>query len=388
MSTKDLIYPNFRHSIVNLAATLAEFLGQETKHAVLPELAKKLAAGYQNVVYLVIDGMGSRILPKHLPEKSFLRRHQIDELTSVFPSTTAAATTSLISALTPAEHGWFAWSMDFDGTVIELFPNRNYYTGELTADRDFAHHKLPYRNLWDYHKTDREIYSCFPRKISSKIHAQHEVEFRSLGEMCRQLDQICREPNPKFVYGYYADFDSTMHSFGINAAKSRRMLKAINRKMEKLARKHPDTLFVITADHGQTTVQGYTYICDDPAIQECLEHPLSLDPRGACFKIKPGMDAQFRAAFQKYAADFKLFPSQELIEKGVFGDFSTHPAYQKYLGDYIAVGTETAKMLIFQHGDEFHRHKHLYHGNHTGMTADEMYVPLIVVGDQNPKARG
>lgn len=386
MTTKDLIYPNFRHSIVNIAATMAKFLGQEPAHPTLPALAKKLNPNYQNVVYIVVDGMGSRILQKNLPAKSFLRRHQVDEVTSVFPSTTAAATTSLVSALTPAEHGWFAWSVDFDGAVIELFRNRNFYTHELTADRDFARHKLPYRNLWDYQKTEREIYTCYPGKISTKIHSPHEIEFRTLGQMFRQLDQLCTAPKPKFVYAYYADFDSTMHAYGTTARQSRHLLRRIDRKMQRLAKRHADTLFVLTADHGQTDVKGYTYICDDPEIQACLEHPFSLDPRGICFKIKPDMEEQFKQAFQKYTADYVLFPSAELIQKGVFGDFTTHPQYQKYLGDYIAVGTNTAKMMIFQRGDERHRHKHLYRGTHTGMTADEMYVPLIVVaGDQTPK---
>ena len=119
------VWPDFNHSIVNLAATLEQFLGKKPKHAVLPKLAEKLKSDYKNVVYLVIDAMGAKILEKNLPTNSFFRQHQIDTVTSVFPSTTTAATTSLISALTPSEHGWFAWAVDFNGEVIELFRNRN-----------------------------------------------------------------------------------------------------------------------------------------------------------------------------------------------------------------------------------------------------------------------
>ena len=39
-------------------------------------------------------------------------------------------------------------------------------------------------------------------------------------------------------------------------------------------------------------------------------------------------------------------------------------------------------MIVFQRGDEYKGKKRLYHGEHTGMTADEMYVPVIVVGNQ------
>ncbi|MCQ2382341.1 MAG: alkaline phosphatase family protein, partial [Clostridia bacterium] len=308
------VWPDFKHSIVNLAATLEQFLGKKPKHAVLPKLAEKLKSDYKNVVYIVIDAMGSKILEKNLPTNSFLRQHQIDTVTSVFPSTTTAATTSLITAMTPAEHGWFAWVVDFNGEVIELFRNRNYYTHEFTADPDFAQHKLPYEKIFDDVHNDRAIYTCLPDNIS-KIHSPHEIEFHTIGQMFRRLKQICRQPDKKFVYAYCDDLDGTMHSYGTTARQSKNLIRKIERKVARLAKHNPDTLFVITADHGQIDVQGFAYFCDDTELQSCLAHPISLDPRGACFKLKPGKDRAFRAAFQKYEPDFALFPSQELIQK-------------------------------------------------------------------------
>ncbi|MCQ2382837.1 MAG: hypothetical protein MJ060_03300, partial [Clostridia bacterium] len=82
---------------------------------------------------------------------------------------------------------------------------------------------------------------------------------------------------------------------------------------------------------------------------------------------------------QKYEPDFALFPSQELIQKGVFGDFKLHPEYQKYLGDYIAIGKSTAKMAVFVKRDQYRQGHKLYRGIHTGLTADEMMVPVIVI---------
>ena len=388
MNEQKLVFPDFKHSIVNLAATMAQFLGKAPQHPVLPNLAQKLKPHYQHVVYLVIDGMGARILEKNLPTDSFLRQHQIDTVTSVFPSTTAAATTSLLSGLTPSEHGWFAWSVDFDGQVVELFRNRNFYTKEFLPDSNFAMKHLPYEKIYDYATVDREIYTCYPIQCSN-ICAPHEVRFKNLRQMFHQLHQICATPEKNFVYAYYPDLDSTMHGYGTAAWRSRHLLKKIERGLKRLAKNHPDTLFVVTADHGQNDVKGFAYLCDDADLQACLAHPISLDPRGACFVLKPGKDAEFRAAFQKYAPDFTLYKSQDLIKQGVFGDFKLHADYQKYLGDYIAVGGATAKMMVFQQGEEFHSHgKRLYHGEHTGMTADEMYVPVIVIAEGATEVAG
>lgn len=379
MKQKDFVMPDFSHSVVNIATTLAQFLGKKPTHATLPKLAQKLNPQAKNLVYLVIDGMGARILEKNLPITSCLRQNQIDTVTSVFPSTTTAATTSLMTGLTPAEHGWFAWSVDCDGEVVELFRNRNFYTHEFTADPNFAMHHFPYEKFFDNVTCGREIYSCFPENISTKINTAHIVEFRSLGQMFRRLHQICRQPNKKFIYSYYAELDSTMHGYGTTARRSRHLLRSIEHKVARLAKQHPDTIFVITADHGQTDVKGFTYLFDDANLQACLAHPISLDPRGACFKIKPGMDATFKAAFQKYVQDFTLFATQDLIKQGIFGDFKLHPTYQKHLGDYIAIGGQSAKMMIFSAGDQYQGHKRLYHGTHTGLTADEMMVPVIVL---------
>lgn len=389
MKNNQFVFPDFNHSIVNLAATMSQFLGKPSAHPTLPKLLERLKPEYKNIVYLVIDGMGTRILEKNLPTTSFLRKNQIDTITSVFPSTTATATTSLTSALTPAEHGWFAWTVDFNGEIIELFLNRNFYTHELTPDRNFTKHTLPYKNFFEDKNLKREIYSCFGADLCSKIHAEHEIEYHSLGQMFRCLHQICNQPDPKFIYGYYPKLDAYLHDYGTKARRSRHLLKTIQHKIVHLAKKHPDTIFVITADHGQTDVQGFTYICDDTEIQACLAHPISLESRSACFKLKPGKDADFRAAFQKYTDDYTLYSSQDLIKQGLFGDFKLHPEYQKYLGDYIAIGGSSAKMMIFKHGDEYHSRKHLYHGVHTGLTADEMEVPVIVVaGDQLQHRRG
>ncbi|MCQ2382046.1 MAG: alkaline phosphatase family protein, partial [Clostridia bacterium] len=374
--------PDFNHSIVNIASTVAKFLGKDVQHSTLPKLEKKLNVNYKNIVYIVIDGMGSHILERNLPNNSFLRNHIIDTVTSVFPSTTASATTSLTTALTPSEHGWFAWSVDFDGEVIELFRNRNFYTHEFTTDREFAQHHLPYEKIFDNTNCDREIYSCFSDKISTKIHAEHEVIYHSLGQMFKKLQKICQIPQKKFIYAYYEYLDSTMHGYGISARKSRRLLKIIERKIMRLAKKNPDTLFIITADHGQTDVTGFTYICDDTAIQTCLEHPISLDPRGASFKIKPNKKQDFIQAFKKYEQDFTLYETEDLIKKGVFGEFNLHPEYKKYLGDFIAVGRDTGKMLVFSHGDEYKGSRRLYKGMHTGMTPEEMFVPVIVINGE------
>jgi len=79
--------------------------------------------------------MGVNILDKHLNKKSFLKRHKIKDIASIFPPTTVSATTTLISGKLPGETGWIGWNQYFseiDHHVV-LFRNQDYYTNELLS---------------------------------------------------------------------------------------------------------------------------------------------------------------------------------------------------------------------------------------------------------------
>ena len=90
---KEFIKPNWKQSILNISATLAEFLGAPNNNEILPELKKELANGYKNVVFICLDGMGINPNNINLDENSLLRKNIKKKLTSTFPSTTTSATT-------------------------------------------------------------------------------------------------------------------------------------------------------------------------------------------------------------------------------------------------------------------------------------------------------
>ena len=72
---------------------------------------------------LVIDGMGEALL-RQAGQGTQLLAHRIGRLTSVFPSTTAAAVTTLLTGLAPAQHGLTGWHMYLAeaGSVLAVLP--------------------------------------------------------------------------------------------------------------------------------------------------------------------------------------------------------------------------------------------------------------------------
>ena len=52
------IKPDWENCNLNISATLAEFLGAETKNKTIKVLKDELEKGYKNVVFICLDGFG------------------------------------------------------------------------------------------------------------------------------------------------------------------------------------------------------------------------------------------------------------------------------------------------------------------------------------------
>ena len=104
-------YPDYTNSIVNISCSILKYYGvKDLKHNSIPELDSILKKRKpKNLILLLFDAMGISILKQHISPNSFLRTHILKTVSSTFPPTTTAATTSINSGLTPYESGWLGW---------------------------------------------------------------------------------------------------------------------------------------------------------------------------------------------------------------------------------------------------------------------------------------
>ena len=106
---KKIVYPDYKNCIANVPNSILKYYGAELAGESLPLLDAQMTKPYKNVVLLLLDGMGKYILEKHLSENGAFRKNVRGFYSSVFLSTTTAATTSLLSGLQPCEHAWLGW---------------------------------------------------------------------------------------------------------------------------------------------------------------------------------------------------------------------------------------------------------------------------------------
>ena len=113
-TSNNFVYPQYDQSCIseipNMILHLFETRNRKTKphleNITRPERINK-------VVLLVIDGFGFKQFLNHLKENRFLtnltNKGEVYPLTSVFPSQTTNALTTLNTGLTPQEHGLFEY---------------------------------------------------------------------------------------------------------------------------------------------------------------------------------------------------------------------------------------------------------------------------------------
>ena len=194
-----MLFPDFQNNIVSLSNSLLKHYGLKPFHATLPILDKALSQGKNNIIFMILDGLGENILQLHLSKQSFLRHHQVATISSVFPPTTVAATSSFHSGLYPKEHGRLGWMPYFKNLnrVVELFLNRDYYTGEQLNTINVSD-LLPYKTIYEQiiqHNPSVKYHQVFPDFVPNGV--------KSFSEMCNRISDIVSKDNsPKLISAY------------------------------------------------------------------------------------------------------------------------------------------------------------------------------------------
>ncbi len=360
-------YPDYENSILNLINSIQKYHGLEYGHRTLKIVDQILEKKYRNVVLMVFDAMGSRNLQELLTEDSFLRRHMLQEISSVFPPTTTAATTTIESGLAPAEHTWLGWSLHFPEVEdnVNIFINTNN-AGETVADYHVAKRHIPYKSV-----VEKINESSGVRAESVSPFGSYPIE--QFEELIHSVEQLCQEDGRHYLYTYWNEPDTSMHIKGVSSDDAVAWVKRINAEIETLSTGLKDTVLFIIADHGHIDGDNL-YIGDYPDIVDTLKWLPTIEPRALAFHIKEGRDKEFHDAFlMHFKKDFILLSKQEVLQKKLFGCGITHPRFEEFLGDYLAIAV--SDVSIFNTREEADQ----FIGVHAGLTATEMMVPLIVV---------
>lgn len=366
--------PIYSKSLLSLISSVLKHYGVPTEHTTLSEVDTLLKKNFKNVVVMLFDGMGDAILRRHSDRCEYLIRNEKDIISSVFPPTTTAATTTMVSGLSPIEHGWLGWTLRFKdiNKNVCLFPNTEVLTNTPAADYNVAEKYLGYESVFE------KIRKATNGNIRTEyVSAFSEHKAVTLDDILQKTISICNDPEKKYIYTYYKQPDCDMHDFGVGHEKVNEDIQAINEAVEKLARSVDDTLIIVTADHGLIDVE-WDFLPEYSDIWDCLETIPQIETRAMTLFIKEGFEEQFVNAFNKhFADDYELMTTEDALNKNIFGMGKKHPLTDDILGQYIAVAKGKRSIALTERTDN------VFKAAHAGTTDDEYKVPLIII--EKPK---
>lgn len=361
-------YPDYTNCIANLANSILEEFGvKEDGRQTLKSIEPYLAKGYENIVVILLDGMGKCILEKNLAEDGFFNIHLKNTYSSVFPPTTVAATTSVANGLNPCDHGWLGWDCYYPQIDKNVTVFLNTETGSSNQAAD-------YNVAWKY---------CGYEGVVSKIRANGGLAYEAtpfaepfpddFEKICARIKALCNEPGKKYIYSYWNEPDHIMHEKGCYGEEAKQTIRTLEQQVQQLCGELENTLVIVTADHGHMDSKGVS-ITDYPRITECLVRMPSIEPRALNLFIKEEKKEQFEQEFKKEFGDkFLLWTKEEVLQKKIFGTGNVHPSFEEMLGDYLAIAIDDLSIYSTREEAEF------FVGVHAGLTEDEMIIPLIII---------
>lgn len=338
------------------------------------------------VVLLVIDGLGDRYLCS-AGAGSVLHAHRRGALTSVCPSTTASAVTTLLTGVAPAVHGlngWFVHDRRFGGVVLPL-PLSLRAGPPLEAVRLMS--RLCPAPPMFYH-ANRPAVLVSPADIAFSRFSQHHARgariepYQGLqgleAQILAQVDRLAASGG--LVHAYYPVFDALSHLHGCRSAQVHACFERIDALFANLlkALAGRGVHLVVTADHGfiDSSPQRTVDLAPGGEVAAMLAAPLFGERRLAFCRVRKGAAVEFEAwARAELAGKAVLVAGKECRESGLLGPGVRHPRLAERVGTHVLLMEPGWTIIDHVEGELFHE----MIGVHGGLSADEMTVPWIAV---------
>ena len=338
--------------------------------ALLPAWAPDSLAQATQIVLLVLDGLGFEQLAARRSLAPVLSSGAGGPLTSVAPSTTACALTTLVTGQVPARHGVLGYRLALDG---EIFNVLQWRLGNEDARirvpppvfQPFpafpgAPGPVPVVTRYDYGPTGFSA----AHLGSSDLHQWYTPAGLVTG-VRRQL-----AAGSPFVYAYYEGIDKIAHAEGLGEHFEDE-LRAVDRLVgDVLGVLPPGAALVVTADHGQVDVGASVEVFGDDIMRDVSL--ISGEGRFRWLHARPGAASDLGATASDLYGDTAWVRTREqIIQDGWLGGVPSDQVAAR-LGDVALIPHGPTAFL-----DPADTVELKLKARHGSLTADEMLVPLL-----------
>ena len=401
----DLQYPVYDgYSVLNIPSGVCRLLG--VPPLLSPPLADEVLAPLRGeakrVILILVDGLALHWLQKWLEAgslpgwQSLIERGVLAPLTSIVPSTTSAALTSLWSGAPPAVHGiagYEMWLKEY-GIVANMIEQRPIsYQGKAghlrmagfdagsflsvgTLGRHLQDHGIS-SHAFQHHSI---IHSGLSQMFMDGVESHG---FQTAAELWVKARKLLEErlDERMYLWVYWGALDSLSHYQGpddesilaefihFSQAFEQFFLQRLDEKAKK------DTVLLFSADHGhiRTDPHHHRYqAANHPDLMQRLHILPTGENRLTYLHVQPGQVEAVREYIQQTWPDDAVVEDSEFaLEQGLFGTGKPHQEMSSRLGDLVVAWRGEAYLWWAPN-----KRNHLI-GRHGGMSPEEMLVPLL-----------
>jgi len=197
----------------------------------------------RHLVFVLADGLGSKLLEQR-ESGSFLRHFNKKNIQSVFPSTTAAALTSIATASWPGEHavtGWFAYLAEHNiPTQILMYQHRFSRKSLLELG---IQPQMAFPVPSGFANVHRQFCMYQPKKIAGSVYstfqsgsAENCFGYDSIANAIDGISRVIKEDNGDTLqYFYIPDVDVAAHVHGIRSEQVNAAIDQVERAIFQLS---------------------------------------------------------------------------------------------------------------------------------------------------------
>jgi hypothetical protein len=357
------------------------------------------------VLIVLVDAFGWAFVERHAEHpmlRRFAERGTVSKLSSQFPSTTAAHITTLHTGMPVSATGIYEWFM-YEPSIGELIapllfspagdsgPGHLLESGvnpvavfpwQTTAQR-LAAAGVRAHVVQPSHITGSAYGSAVLR--GAEQHGYHRLE-----EAFAICTKLLRSEQPSYVLAYFPEFDAVAHEHGPLSMRAdlqaRAHLAALHEALPALtAASAGDTVLILTADHGQVTIDPAETLYVNLLVAE-LDGMLALSaagkplaPAGSArdlfLHVQPDRVAEAVTRLQHMLGDrAEVRLTDALLNDGVFGP-PPDEALRARVGNVVILPGAGESVWWYEAGRFIQR----FRGHHGGLEPDELHVPFAAL---------
>jgi Type I phosphodiesterase / nucleotide pyrophosphatase len=338
------------------------------RRGALPNWIPEVVHGAKQVVLLVLDGLGWEQLRAREALCPTLSAMSGGAITTVVPSTTATALTSITTGLTPSEHGIIGYRFDVGGEVLNVL-RWNTPSGDARRSHDPTQVQPFDAFLGEHVPVVSKIELESSGFTAAHLRGSRPVGWRTMSNLPVIVGQLLRA-GERVVYAYYDGVDKIAHERGFGPFYDAELRGTDRLVADVIDVLPPGAALLVTADHGQVQV-GTNLVTPAPELLR-MTKGASGEGRFRWLHAKPGAAGELLAAATEAHADVAWVVSRsETIEGGWFGPVVSAPTAAR-LGDVALVAREPVSF-----DDPADSGPYSLVCRHGSLTSAEMLVPLL-----------